>query len=311
MSKAFISYRHSDGEWVWERLKPMLEAAGIEVLIDAERFTAGRSVVGQMDALQDTAQQHVLVMTESYLDSDYCVHEMDRAIAADPTFTTGNVIPIRRDGVKWPRKLAGKGTGPLFIDLQNDADDAPWRLLLKSCQGLLDVSPTQWLTVRDEVARYLQRDQSVNLVADGGVKAWRPLLEHLNTVKLPATLRTELKTIDLESGLTASRDGLLRAILAEFGHAADLPRKPRDLVRFAERMNGMPPGRLGVLHFDAVLDRHREYGADLFRELRNRVMEQRQLVLLVHSRVPYGSLLPSSHAMSEIDFMEVELRKLP
>ena len=192
--KTFISYRHSDGEWVCSRLKPVLEAAGVEVLIDAERFEAGRAVVGQMDALQDTAQRHLLVITEAYLDSDYCRHEMDRAIATDPAFATGNVIPIRRDDVKWPRKLTGKATAPMFVDLCNDRDDAPWDLLLKSCEGQLDVSPTQWLDARDEVARYLQRDQSVNLVCDGGLKAWRPLLEHLHSVKPPKTPRTELKT---------------------------------------------------------------------------------------------------------------------
>ena len=82
MAKTFISYRHSDGDWVWGRLKPLLEAAGVELLIDVERFAAGRAVVGQMDDLQDSAQRHLLVITEAYLDSDYCRHEMDRASAA-------------------------------------------------------------------------------------------------------------------------------------------------------------------------------------------------------------------------------------
>ena len=179
-------------------------------------------------------------------------------------------------------------------------------MLLKSCQGQLDVSPTHWLKVRDEVARYLQRDQSVNLMSEYNLKGFHSLLAHLNLVK-----EIELKTIDLESGLTAARRGLLRAILAEFGHAGTLPHKPHDLVRFAELMNDLPRGRLAFLHFDAVLDRHKEYGVDLFRELRNRVMVKRNLVLLVHSRVPYGSLIPRGHKMSEIEFIEVELRQMP
>ena len=68
MPRVFISYRHSDGEWVWNRLTPCLEAGGAEVLIDRERFQAGIAVVGQMDAAQDRADVHVLVITKEYLE---------------------------------------------------------------------------------------------------------------------------------------------------------------------------------------------------------------------------------------------------
>jgi hypothetical protein len=50
MSKrVFVSYSHQQGQWVWERLVPILRAAGCaEVLIDRERFRAGRGVKGQV-----------------------------------------------------------------------------------------------------------------------------------------------------------------------------------------------------------------------------------------------------------------------
>lgn len=99
MAKTFISYRHSEGEWVWGRLKPVLEAARLEVLIDAERFTAGRGFIAQMDASQAAAERDVLVMTEAFLDSDCCRQQMDPAIVR-PAFPTGNVFPIRRDNAK-------------------------------------------------------------------------------------------------------------------------------------------------------------------------------------------------------------------
>lgn len=76
---------------------PILRAAGCaEVLIDRERFHAGRGVRGQMDATQDKAEVHLLVLTPDYLASDYCRHEMDRALSSDPDFQRGKLLPVKR-----------------------------------------------------------------------------------------------------------------------------------------------------------------------------------------------------------------------
>ena len=55
MAKVFISYSHKQGKWVWDKLVPCLKGGGAEVLIDRERFEAGKAVKGQMDATQDLA----------------------------------------------------------------------------------------------------------------------------------------------------------------------------------------------------------------------------------------------------------------
>lgn len=65
--RIFVSYRHSQGDWVWERLVPCLKAGGAEVLIDRERFRIGKALPGQMDALQDQADRHLLVLSLEYL----------------------------------------------------------------------------------------------------------------------------------------------------------------------------------------------------------------------------------------------------
>jgi hypothetical protein len=55
--KIFVSYCHKQGEWVWDRLVPVLKAGGGDVLIDRESFEAGKAIEGQMDATQDQGER--------------------------------------------------------------------------------------------------------------------------------------------------------------------------------------------------------------------------------------------------------------
>jgi hypothetical protein len=75
----FISYCHNQRDWVWNRLVPCLRAGGADVRIDRERFEVGKAVIGQMDAVQDGAAMAVLVRSPDYLNSPYCVHEIECA----------------------------------------------------------------------------------------------------------------------------------------------------------------------------------------------------------------------------------------
>jgi hypothetical protein len=70
--KVFVSYCHTQGDWVWDRLVPCLRAGGAEVSIDRERFKAGQGLLGQMDATQDAADMSVLILSPDYLASSYC-----------------------------------------------------------------------------------------------------------------------------------------------------------------------------------------------------------------------------------------------
>ncbi len=96
--KVFISYNHKQVDWVKNRLVPCLEAGGAEALVDYKKFGAGKAIIGQMDATQDSADLHLLTLTEEYLASDYCQHEMNRAVARDPQFQKGVVLPVIRAG---------------------------------------------------------------------------------------------------------------------------------------------------------------------------------------------------------------------
>src|SRR5262249_23330431 len=101
MRKAiFISYCHAQGTWVRDRLVPTLEGGGSPpLLLDTDRFVAGLSVVGQMDSVQDKADATIAVLSEDYLASPYCMHELQRAQCHH------TIIPVVRNDCNIPATL--------------------------------------------------------------------------------------------------------------------------------------------------------------------------------------------------------------
>ncbi len=294
----FVSYNHSQGEWVWDRLVPVLEAGGAEVQLDRERFTAGRGLLGQMDATQDSADVHLLVLSPEYLASDYCGHEMERAVALDPRFEAGVVVPVKRVDVALPDMISDPD--PLYADLTDDRVAAPWGLVLGACGAGLGTGAPAWLAARGEARRLLERGRSVNLVVEGAV-AWRQLLADLARGEL-----ADLVTVNLEKPATASRRGLVEEILRAFGMTSPVPPEPEDLGVLDRLLASRQHRRLALTHFDLAAARA-TYGVDLFAALRYLVMDSRRLVLLVQSRKPFASLLPAGHPLSEIDLQAVHL----
>ncbi|MGR9107376.1 MAG: toll/interleukin-1 receptor domain-containing protein [Gammaproteobacteria bacterium] len=301
--RVFVSYSHADGNWVCDRLVPCLTAGGAEVLIDRERFAIGKAVVGQMDAEQDQADRQLLVLTPDYLASKYCRHEMQRACKKDPKFTAGLVLPVLRADCSLPRQFTG-WSPPLRVDLRDDAAAHPWDALLRECgaTGLGTTAP-DWLAARDEIRKYLERNQSVNLLVNGDKANWRGLLDHL-----AEDCVQDLAQVDLQHPKTTHREGLLKAIGAAIGAKASLPAKPYDLAAFNKWFDGHSRVRLCLRHFDFVRHRHADYGLDLYTTLRHLNMITRQLVLLVQSKTPFGALLPPDNPLSEMDIKTVELR---
>ena len=129
--RVFVSYAHRDGAWVLDRLVPVLKAAGVEVAVDVERFRVGGSVVGQMDAVQDAAEKSLLVLSAAYLASDYCRHELRRAVARDADFSKFLTIPVRREAVPLPAEL----NGSIYAELGDETRADQWRLVLDGCGG--------------------------------------------------------------------------------------------------------------------------------------------------------------------------------
>ena len=113
--KIFISYRHNDAAWVRDTLYPVLSAGGARVIVDYRDFDAGIALRRQISERQASADVHLLVFTPDYFTSDYCVDEMRRAVATDPHFTRGTVLPIVLHDCTLPPEITGGD--PLRVDL--------------------------------------------------------------------------------------------------------------------------------------------------------------------------------------------------
>lgn len=241
--KVFVSYSHAQSDWVQDRLVPVLEAVGASGFIDYRHFAAGHTVIGQMDTWQDHAERHVLVLSEQYVASDYCRHEMERAVAADPSGTSDAVLAVRLTDVAVPAMLV-----PLIhIDLRDNMNAAQWRRLLDACRATIGTEASHWLQVRDDVRRLLREDRSVNLVVPDSRAKWRPLLDDLEqraVLKFPR--------IDLDGGEAASRRSLIETMLRQVGLANPVPTAPDDLTVFTRAMLGRTGSRFTWVHFHSV-----------------------------------------------------------
>ena len=141
--KVFVSYRHTHREWVFDNLVPCLWAGGAEVLIDRAHFAPGKEIKGQGDNLQDRADVNLLVFTKDYFESDYCQHEMKRALERDPDFT-GKTVAVKIEDCDVPNEFKSV----LYLDLFSGSYAGQWEKLLKACGADLGTDAEHWLAVR-------------------------------------------------------------------------------------------------------------------------------------------------------------------
>ena len=297
-SSVFISYCHEQAEWVRRRLVSVLRASGLEILIDHEQFVPGRALPTQIYSSQKLADHQLLIFSPGYMQSKYCMVEMERAVEMDPDFKKGKVIPIKRVAVELPEVF--HSSDPLYIDFNDDSLLEPWDLLLSSCGSQMAAVATSWLVARDEVERLLQRGESVNFVVDGSVE-WRELISDLQKGELD-----DLKVVDLERPVTVSRRGLIGEILRVLGSTTPVPDEPYDLEELERFITLGSRRRLALVHFDMAAYRD-TYGVDFFAALRYLVTETSNLVLLIQSRRSFESLLPRDHPLSNLPLLQVRL----
>ncbi len=289
MGKVFVSYSHRQAEWVRDRLCPALKAGGAEVLIDVTRFRAGIALHQQMDATQDQADVHLLVLSPDYLSSAACVHEMDRAIALDPTFAKCCILPV----VRVPCTLLTGIKAPLYVRLDDDSVSDQWDRVMKGCEADLGASVPHWLDCLERVQTRLERRESVNLRVIGSPK-WRELLDAVHE-----RFKGKIGHVDLNGGDAVSRRGLVSAILLACGHHAAVSSEPDDLAELQARIGNSAGAMIELRHFDRVKDPDRHYGDAFFWAI-NHLVETRKLSLLIESRETLAALVPPALKQSSV-----------
>ena len=298
-TKVFVSYCHAQADWVRNRLIPILRAGGTEPLFDGS-FEAGKAVVGQMDATQDQADRHLLVLSPEYLKSPMCLHEMKRAVALDPDFLRGLVIPVKRVSVSLPDEI--RIPNPLYVSLDEarERDSDLWQKVLTACEARWTGSAPLWLEARDETLLYLERGQSVCLTVSGDAP-WRSLLDDLARSGIQAA------TVDFEKAATHTRKGLVDEVFAGLGsthRASSESTALAELERYLEASGSRPTAFL--LHFD----RAKRFDGDFFAALRSWI-DRRLLVVLFQSRRPFMDIVPADDPLSKIDLKTVFLGSVP
>ena len=316
--RVFISYRFEEQQdWVCTRLIPILRSSGVTVLIDRENFRVGYGPEQSAVDLQSTADHHILVISQSYFrDSSYCKNEAERALATDPTFEMGRVVPIRRDASVWPKPWGGLPNSPLYIDLSDgagDEKDVGWQKLVESVSGRFSVSPTAWLFARDQIVDGLRRGSSINLVCSSN-ELMKAMVEHIMYPEAAELMVPGLLKIDLEAGAAETREGLLRKLCKVAGLPEKVSAETTALEDFENKLEilaeaGGPPPIIAFLHggYMGDAERRARYGTDLFRSLRYCTQTERWLVLLFCSQAPINSLVPNSNHLSQINWQEVRI----
>lgn len=310
--KVFISYRHVQGEWVQNRLAPVVRASGAEVILDVIDGKPGWSLDVQMKKWGDEAAHVLAVLSPDYFQSAACGLEWRQALARDPGFLNGGVlIPLLREDVDpLPAELQGTA-GPLYLDLRRDGRSRADRTLEQEWVKLLDVwggqlggPVTRWLDALREVTRNMQDNKHVNLLAAAPAK-WRELLEEADRQLSP----DGMATVNVADPGNWQRADFLENILKALGVRATLDRSgPRsDIVGFAARVRALPPRRLAFKNLQKITD-FPDFGHDLFDALRFHAMDDgRNLTLLVHTSESFGRLLPRGHLLSLMTATQVVL----
>lgn len=102
----FISYSHTDNEWVRGELLPRLEQAGLRVCIDYRDFEIGVPSLVNMERAVDDSRHTLVVLTPNWVESEWTEFESLLAGTADPAGRRRKLFPLTLKPCKLPSRIA-------------------------------------------------------------------------------------------------------------------------------------------------------------------------------------------------------------
>lgn len=130
----FISYCHTDGEWVSTWLIPRLEDFGIKLCVDRRNFAVGAPVVENIESAVAQSRHILLVLTPSWLDNHWRRFEFLLSKQDDPGGARRRTLPLIRkpcDG-KLPPSISLLTCADFTVEANNEE---VFLGLLKSIDG--------------------------------------------------------------------------------------------------------------------------------------------------------------------------------
>lgn len=125
MKDFFISYNETDVDWAkW--IAGTLEEYGYVTIIQTWDFRPGNNFVLEMQKAVLSCERIILILSQSYLNSEYCQAEWASIFNRDPTGKNAKLIPIRIADVK-PEGLL---SSIIYIDLFDQQEDVAIKRLL-------------------------------------------------------------------------------------------------------------------------------------------------------------------------------------
>lgn len=167
----FISYSHDDMKKVHGWLLPELEAAGVQVCIDFRDFEPGAPSITEMERAVLQSRKTILVLTPSYLNSEWGEFENIMAQTLDPAARSRRLLPVI---LKRCKNLPLRLQGLTYLDFTNRAQlNFQFSRLLKAL-GSIPASATPYSANQVVLANTLQR---VSIPSNA-------LGEHITTITL-------------------------------------------------------------------------------------------------------------------------------
>lgn len=125
MKDFFISYNKADVDWAkW--VAGTLEEHGYTTIIQAWDFKPGNNFVLEMHDSISSCKKIILILSQSYLNSEYCQAEWANIFKLDPAGKNAKIIPIRVEKVEPKGLLAGI----IYIDIFDQIEETATKKLL-------------------------------------------------------------------------------------------------------------------------------------------------------------------------------------